>query len=88
MKYHNITKPINIKIKYDPILQKITRVAEEPCMLGEGSTFFWLLQNIESAHPEIFVKYPPGKLGFLINNKSVTEVSVLMDGDVVDLVVA
>ena len=82
-----MNKAINITIKYDKELQKITGVPEEPCILGEGSTYLWLLQNIDSAHPEIFIQYPPGKIGFLVNNVPITGLSILMNGDVMELVV-
>ncbi len=78
----------NITIKYDQTLQIITGAESEPCIMSGGSTFEYLFQNISISHPEIFKKYKPGKIGFLLNDKPINQpVVMLMDGDVVSLYV-
>ena len=75
---------ISITVEYDEGLGMITGTGSEPCIMSEGSTFEWLFNNIHSSHPEIFKKYKPGELGFLLNGKPIDRpVVVLMDGDVV-----
>ncbi len=76
-------QPIQITILFDEELTRITKEKESSMILSEGSTFVYLLHNIFMTYPEIEEKYPPGKLGFEINNVSPQINSPLFDGDVV-----
>jgi len=79
--------PINIEVRYDETLQKMTGTASEPVTMSEGATFAYLMQNIFMAHPDIPEKYPPGTLGMDINGHPPRPHSPLFDGDVVSFVV-
>ena len=80
--------PMHIAIRYDVVLQEITRVAEEPMWMGEGGTFLFLLQSVFDSHPEINRRYPPGTLKLAINGLPPKPYSPLFDGDVVEFSVA
>ena len=87
-KYAEMPKAIRVTVRYDSALQKITGRAEDPMLMGEGSTFLYLLQNVLMAYPEIEEKYPPGALGFLIHETPPKTYSPLFDGDIVFFSVA
>lgn len=75
--------PINIVVRYDATLQKITNRAEDPVVMSEGSTFAYLLQNVLMAYPQIAEQYPPGVLEFSVNSVSPKPHTVLFESDVV-----
>ncbi len=77
----NFPKPIKVKIFYDEELKKITGKDLEEAVVSEAIAFIDQLYFIFSSYPEIPKKYPPGKLGFLLNNKPPKEFDVLQDGD-------
>jgi len=81
-------KTIKIKIFYDDELKKITKTNSEEAVISEGMTFAEQLYFIFSSYPEIPKKYPPGKLGFLLNNKLPNKFDILHDGDEITLIVA
>jgi len=74
-------KPIKIRIFYDENLKKITGKDSEESTVSEGLNFAGLLYFIFSSYPEIQKRFPPGKLGFLLNEKKPNEYDILKDGD-------
>ncbi len=74
-------KPMSVEVWYDKKLQSITGTEFEPVIMGEGSSFLYLLQNIFMVHPQLEKKYPPGALGLTINGVPPRQHSVLFDGD-------
>ena len=82
-KIPGMPKPIFIKITYDEELQKITGTKEDPTYMSQGSMFIYLLQNVFMTYPEIEKNYPPGSLGFTINDIPPNVYSPLFDGDIV-----
>lgn len=87
-KFANMPRSIRITARYDKELQKITRKEEHPVIMSEGSTFVYLLMNIFMEYPDIEKQYPPGVLGFSINNIPPKTYTPLFDGDIVDLSVS
>lgn len=83
-KIANMPRPIRIVVRYDNELQKITRKSEHPVIMSNGSTFVYLLMNIFMEYPNIERQYPPGALGFSINNIPPKTHTPLFDGDSVD----
>ena len=77
----NFLKPIKIKIFYDEALKKITNKDFEEAMVSENLNFAMFLNFIFTSYPEIQEKFPPGKLGFLLNGKKPNEYDILNDGD-------
>ena len=74
-------KPIKIKIFYDENLKGITGKSSEVSIVSEGLSFVNFLYFIFSSYPEIQRRFPPGKLGFLLNGKKPNEYDVLNGGD-------
>jgi len=74
-------KPIKIKIFYDENLKKITGKDFEEAIVSEGLSFANLLYFIFSSYPEIQKRFPPGKLGLLLNNQPPKDFDILRDGD-------
>lgn len=78
---------MNIRVRFDVELQKITRTEGFSMMISEGASFIFLLQSIFMEYPKIEKKYPPGVLGFSINGIPPRNHAVLFDGDTVDFLV-
>ncbi len=74
-------RSIKIKIFYDENLKKITGEDFEEAVVSEGMTFINQLYFIFSSYPEIKKRYPPGKLGLLLNNRLPKNFDILQDGD-------
>ena len=74
---------MQITVRYDEILQEITGVAEEPVVMGGGTTFPFILHSIFSSYPEIMERYPPGTIGIFLNDAPPEASTILLDGDVV-----
>ena len=83
-KFSNMPRSIRITARYDKELQKITQKEGHPVIMSEGSAFVYLLMNIFMEYPDIERQYPPGALGFSINNISPKTYTPLFDGDVVE----
>lgn len=77
-------RAINVNVRYDSELQKITGNGTQQMMISEGASFLYLLMNVFSAYPEIEEKYPPGTLGMTINGIPPRDHAVLLDGDTID----
>ncbi|HSW98084.1 MAG TPA: hypothetical protein VLF89_09735 [Candidatus Saccharimonadales bacterium] len=77
---------IQVTAFYDKAIQKITGTKSDPIIVSKGMTFLMLLFNIFASYPEIEKKYPPGKLGLLLNGKPPTDFDILQDGDKVLLI--
>ena len=75
--------PITITIQFDTELQKLTGKAGHPVVMSQGATFMFLLMSVMEEYPEIQNKYPPGTLGFTINEVPQKTYTPLLDGDVV-----
>lgn len=43
--------------------------------------FNFVMYSVDNAHPELFKKYPPGKLNFKLNGKDPEPTTPLKDGD-------
>lgn len=80
-------KTVEISIFYSATLREITNVPFEQVKIPEGSTFADFLNSLFTSYPEIPKRFPPGRLGFLLNNTSPDVFTVLRDGDRVNLVV-
>lgn len=74
-------KQIKIKIYYDKGLKEVTKKDSEEMVVSEGLDFALCLHFIFSSYPKIQKEFPPGKLGFLLNNKKPKEYDILEDGD-------
>lgn len=79
-------KALNITVVYKNNIPEITKTSKEDILISEGSNFVYLLFNIFSAYPKIQAKYPPGKLGFLINGNAPKENYLLKEGDVLEII--
>lgn len=79
--YAGMPKPITLTLCYDKELQKITGRAEHPAMMSMGATFGFLLHSVLAEYPEITKRYPPGVLGFTVNDTLPKIYSPLFDGD-------
>jgi len=77
----NSLQPIQIKVRYDEILQEITGKNEEIVWINQGMSFILFLSMIFSSYPDIERKYPPGTLGLLLNNRPPEDYAILNDGD-------
>lgn len=77
----NYLRPIKVKISYDDTLKEITGKNEEIAWVNEGMLFAILLSMVFSSYPEIKKRYPPGKLGLLLNNRRPQDFDILNDGD-------
>ena len=82
----NIPKPIKIKILYNEELKKITGKYFEESIISEGLSFVSLLYFIFSSYPEIKKRFPPGKLGLLLNNQKPNGYEILKEGDEIKLI--
>lgn len=85
-KMEKFLKPIEIKIFYDKNLKEITGKNSEISMVSEGLSFANFLYFIFSSYPEIQRKFPPGKLGFLLNGKKPLDNDILKHGDELRLI--
>ena len=74
-------KPAMITITFDSNLQKITGKETEESMVNDGIPFMQFLFFLFSSYPEIQTTYPPGTLGFLVNDQPPKEGTELHDGD-------
>jgi len=82
----NFMKPIKIKVFYEGGVEKITAKDSEIPIVSEGLSFIQFLYFIFSSYPEIQQKFPPGKLGLLLNGKSPADHDILNDNDEVRLI--
>ena len=80
--------PITLTIRFDRELQNLTGTKEHPVIMNEGAPFSFLLMSIFSEYPWIESKYPPGTLGFTINEAPPKPYSPLFDGDIVSFFVS
>ncbi len=76
-------KAISVNIKFDKNLEKIIGSSGYEITMSEGSNFGFLLQSIFFDYPEIEKKYPPGELGFLINDTPPKTYTPIFDDDVI-----
>ncbi|PIV18816.1 MAG: hypothetical protein COZ15_05065 [Elusimicrobia bacterium CG_4_10_14_3_um_filter_49_12_50_7] len=74
---------ISVELHYDAQLQDITGKKSETIKLSVECPFDIMLYSVLSCYTEIETKYPPGFLGFTINNKVPDKFSVMKEGDVV-----
>ncbi len=77
----NFLKPIKVKIFYDEGVKRITGKDFEEAIVSEGINFATQLYFIFSSHPKIQKEFPPGQLGFLLNNKKPEAHDILKNGD-------
>ena len=85
-KIAGVPKSIKLRVYYDEALQRITKTKYDPIIMSEGALFVYLLQNVFVEHPEIEKKYPPGKLGFIINDITLPKPHTpLFNGDVIKM---
>lgn len=74
-------KPINVFVKFDPVMEAITGQTEMKIVTNENAPFIFLLHSIFTSYPEIQRRYPPGKLAMALNGHPPTEYELLQDGD-------
>ena len=67
-------------------MKKITKKDFDEPVVSEGLSFPNFLYFLFSSYPEIQKKFPPGKLGFLLNGKKPAENDILKDGDELKLI--
>lgn len=82
-KIPGMPKPIKLRVYYDAALQRITGREYDPVIMGEGSTFMYLLQDIFMEHPSMKEKYSSGTLIFEIGESPPKPHTPLFDGDIV-----
>ena len=70
-----------IIVSFDPNLQRITGTASEEVVVNDGISFLQFLFFLFESYPEMQTSYPPGKLGFLVNDEPPGEDCTLRDGD-------
>lgn len=80
-------RPARVEIRYDQTLQKITGRACDPIVVSEGLPFLMLLNTIFFEHPEIPMTYPPGVLGFLLNDVPPKNDTPIFEGDLLEMFV-
>jgi hypothetical protein len=78
-----VSKPINVFVKFSPVMEAITGQEEMELVLSDGAPFLFLLHCIFTSFPELERRYPPGKLAISLNNHRPSEQDVLHDGDLV-----
>lgn len=76
---------IGLIVFYDPELQRITDKKSEKIIVSKNMPFILLLSMLFKSYPEIEQRYPPGALGFLLNNQPPSDFDTLEDGDKVSL---
>lgn len=74
-------KSIKITVCYDPVLEAITGKGKEEMMANKGASFQFLLYCIFTSYPKITERYPPGKLGMLLNGRPPELFDILKDSD-------
>lgn len=74
---------ITVTILFNKELESITKKSNNTVTVKAGTTFVYLLFNIFAAYPEMDAKYPPGRLGFLLNGTPPKTHTRLLDGDIV-----
>lgn len=74
-------KPINVFVKFDPVMEAITGQTEMKIIMSENAPFIFLLHSIFTSYPEIQRRYPPGKLAMALNGHPPTDYDLLQDGD-------
>lgn len=74
-------KSIKVKVFYNGELKKITGKDFEEVVVSAGLDFVMFLHFIFSSYPEIEKRYPPGKLGLLLNHKPPKDFDILQDED-------
>lgn len=73
--------PARIFITFDANLQRITGKASEEAVVNDGLPFMQFLFFLFQSYPKIEATYPPGKLGFLVNDHPPKNDTPLHDGD-------
>jgi molybdopterin converting factor small subunit len=83
--YEGMPKSINIVVKYEGAIEAIVGRKEDKMIMNENALFLFLLQSVFTSYSEIPKRYPPGILGFLLNDSPPKDSTILMDGDVVTI---
>ena len=78
-------KPVTIKIVYEGSVKNITKKESEEVKVSEGLDFLHFLSFLFSSYPDIEKIFPPGTIGFLLNNKPPKTRDILADGNVVKI---
>lgn len=72
---------------YDKTLQALTGCESEEVIVSGLITFRLYLLFFFASYPEIQKIFPPGVLGFTLNDRKPKELTILKDGDRVDFMV-
>ena len=88
MSASSLPKPAHVTVRYHGPLQEITGNFQNDILISGQLPFVQFLHFVFSNYPEIEQKYPPGVLGFKVNNQLPKEHSKLRDGDLVEFIVA
>jgi hypothetical protein len=75
--------PIHIHILYRDGVDRITGTLSEDILVSKGMVFVLLLQNIFASYPDIEKQYPPGSIGFAVNDVPPDVYDELHDNDIV-----
>lgn len=74
-------KPINVFVRFAPVMESITGRGEMKVVMSDGAPFVFLMHSIFTSYPELPRRYPPGKLAFTLNDRRPTENDFLHEGD-------
>jgi hypothetical protein len=66
----NRAKYVTVRLKYDEALARLTGQREEDLTLPRGQSFTAVLLFLLDAYPEIEERYPPGRLGILLDGQA------------------
>ena len=77
---------IRVRVVYDENLKKITKKDFDEPVVSENLSFPMFLNFIFTSYPKITKEYPPGKLGFLLNNSIPQDFDILEDGDEIKII--
>ena len=80
---------ITFTIKYALVLEVLTGTDLDTFTVDLGAEenvkvpFNFAMYSVDNAHPELFKKYPPGKLDFKLNGQDPEPTTPLKNGDIV-----
>lgn len=78
-------EPIKVKIIYEGSVRNITKKDCEEAVVSKGLEFVNFLGFVFSSHPSIEKIFPPGTIGFLLNNRPPQTRDILKDGDIIKI---
>ena len=83
----DLDHPARVTVYYDQSLQPITGKTSEEIWVNPGCPFLFVLNSIFQSYPEIEERYPPGILGFTLNEQVPEAETPVADGSRISFLV-